>query len=83
MRDCPACQDVHIADIVCDLCLTQELIIYAIICICDVGSLALCIVLALVSLYYLILYKMQVGWSHISVCCRAAQAVNYAGVNIV
>lgn len=39
----------------------QDLIVYAIITVCDVGSLALCCVLAIVSLYYLILYKLQVG----------------------
>lgn len=37
----------------------QDLIVYTVICVCDVGSLALCMVLGLVSLYYLIIIKLQ------------------------
>ncbi|KAJ9523189.1 hypothetical protein QJQ45_024081 [Haematococcus lacustris] len=37
----------------------QELIPFALITLIDVGSLALCVVLGIVSLYYLILYKLQ------------------------
>lgn len=37
----------------------QDLIVYAVMSVCDVGSFALVIVLGLVTLYYLILYKLQ------------------------
>jgi hypothetical protein len=51
-------------------CWLQDLIVYAVITVCDVGSLALCCVLAIVSLYYLILYKLQVGAGGIGAATR-------------
>jgi hypothetical protein len=54
-------QESTLTRCMCALIYPQDLIVYAVITVCDVGSLALCCVLAIVSLYYLILYKLQVG----------------------
>src|SRR5690242_10304784 len=40
---------------------TQDFLVFVLISVCDVGSLALCAVLGVASLYYLCVIKMQEG----------------------
>lgn len=39
----------------------QDLLIYSVVVLIDAGTLGLCCVLCIVSLYYLIVFKLQVG----------------------